>query len=82
MTERQRGVEAWRRGTEGILAQEVAPRAEALNAELVREIEEQEAEREEAEQAARIAAARRAKREQGAGRKPPPGCGITEAPTS
>ena len=64
MTERQRGLEAWRQGIEEILAQEVAQRAEALNAEMVREIEEQEAEKEEAEQAARMAAARRAKREQ------------------
>ena len=64
MTERQRGVEAWRRGIEEILAQEVAQRAQALNAEMVREIEEQEAEKEKAEQAARMAAARRAKREQ------------------
>ena len=66
MTERQRGLEAWRRGIEEIHAQEVAQRAEALNAELVREIEEQEAEKEEAEQAARIAAARGSEREQGA----------------
>ena len=64
MTERQRGVGAWRRGIEEILTQEVAQRAEALNAEMVREIEEQEAEKEEAEQAARMAAARRAEREQ------------------
>ena len=42
----------------------MAQRAKALNAEMVREIEEQEAEKEEAEQAARIAAARRVKREQ------------------
>ena len=64
MTERQRGVEAWRHGIEEILAQEVAQRADALNAEMVREIEEQEAEKEEAEQAARMAEARRAEREQ------------------
>ena len=64
MTERQRGVEAWRRGIEEILAKEVAQRPEALNAEMVRDIEEQEAEKEEAEQAARMAAARRAEREQ------------------
>ena len=64
MTERQRGMEAWRRGIGEILAQEVAQRAEALKAEMVREIEEQEAEKEEAKQAARMAAARRAEREQ------------------
>ena len=64
MTERKRGVEAWPRGIEGILAREVAQRAEALNAEMVREIEVQEAEKEEAEQAARMAAAQCAQREQ------------------
>ena len=64
MTTRQRGVEAWRRGIEEILAQGKAQRGEALNAEMVRDIEEQEAENEEAEQAARMAAARRAEREQ------------------
>ena len=64
MTERQRGMEAWRSGIEEILAQKVAQRAEALNAEMVREFEEQEAEKAEAGQAARMAAARHAEREQ------------------
>ena len=57
-------MEAWRRGIEEILAQEVAQRGEALNAQMLREIQEKEAEKEEAEQAAKMAAARRAKREQ------------------
>ena len=64
MMERQSGVEAWRRWIEEILAQEMAQRAEALKPEMLREIQEQDAEKEEAERAARIAAARRAEREQ------------------
>ena len=66
MTERQRGGEAWQHGIEEILVQEVAQRAEALNAEMVRENKEQEAEKEEAEEATWMAAARPVEREQGA----------------
>ena len=42
MTERQKGLAAWQPGIEEILAQEVAQRAEALNAEMLQEIEQQE----------------------------------------
>ena len=64
MTQRQKGVDSWRRGIEGILAGELAQGAEVVNAEMVRRTEGQEAEKEEAEQAARMAPARRAEREQ------------------
>ena len=63
-TESQKGVEARRRGIEEILAQEVSQRAEALDTEMVRDIEDKETQNEQAVQAARMAAAWPAEMEQ------------------
>ena len=64
MTERQESVEAWRRGIEEILAQGVFEGAKGPNAEIVRDIAEQEREKGAAENMARMVAARRAESEQ------------------
>ena len=82
MMERQKGVESWQKEIEEILAQEVAQRAEALKAEMVREIEEKESGGRRSRTSSKDCSGLAGQKGARGGHEPRLGRGNAEAPTS